>query len=253
MTNVLEDCIVLVTGAGQGIGRALASAIAEEGATVIVADINEETATRTAGEIREKGYNAAYAVLDVSSESSCLSVAARLISDYGRLDGLVNDAAIFSTLRVAPFWDITLEEWEQVIRVNLTGVWLTTKTLLPLLRQSSRASVVNFASGTVWNGLANYAHYVASKAGVVGLTRTMGNELGDAGIRVNAVTPGLISTEVPRTTMTSQAMERAVQSQALKKLATPTDIAGPVIFLLSSASGFMTGQSVNVDGGVNFR
>ncbi|WP_326835433.1 SDR family oxidoreductase [Amycolatopsis rhabdoformis] len=241
-----ERKTVLVTGSGQGIGRGVALGLAERGWHVLVADIDEQRAKSVAAEV---GGDAV--AVDISSAESCRAAADQLSGVA--LDGLVNNAALFSTLAMKPFWEIDEAEWNRVLGVNLTGTWQLTKALLPALRRSGDASIVNVAASAVWIGRPNYAHYVASKAGLIGLTYVMSRELAGAGIRANAVTPGSVQTEIPRTTITAEQVRRQVEAQNVQRPATPGDLVGVVAFLLGSDSGFVSGQTVNVDGGLTVR
>lgn len=148
-----------------------------------------------------------------------------------------------------PFWDIPVEEWTQVVTVNLTGVWLATKAFLPYLRNSAGSRVVNVAASAVFFGRENYAHYVSSKAGVIGLSRCMARELGGEGITVNTITPGSIDTGIPRPSVTPEQRLAITASQLLNHPLTPDDVSGALAFLLSGDSASITGQIINVDGG----
>lgn len=241
---------VIVTGGGQGLGRQIALTIAERGTAVCIADTNAAKAQAVVDEIVSAGGRGISVVCDVSRTEHCEMAVAATADEWGGVTGLVNNAALFSTLTMRPFWEIPEEEWDAVMAVNMKGVWLMCRAALPRLREAERASIVNMSSSTVMMGRQNYAHYVGSKAGVIGLSRAMARELGGFGIRVNALTPGPVSTEVPRATVTPQQREQLVAAQSLKRPGTPKDIAGVVAFLLGDDSQFMTGQTVNVDGGM---
>ncbi|CAL9639137.1 (S)-1-Phenylethanol dehydrogenase (plasmid) [Streptomyces sp. enrichment culture] len=241
---------VVVTGGGQGIGRACCHDLAARGYRVVVADIRHDLAQQVAEEIKDKGLDALGLHLDVADEESCRTAARTLEENDGHLHGLVNNAALFSTLTMKPFWEIDLAEWNRVLAVNLTGAWLTTKALLPLLRRSDEPRVVNISASAVWFGRENYAHYVASKAGMIGLTRAMARELGDHGVRVNAITPGSIDTGIPRGSVTPEQRAAITRSQMLQKVLTSDDLSGAVAFLLGRDSASITGQVLNVDGGM---
>lgn len=246
----LKDRIVVVTGAGQGIGRAYAQAVAADGGTAVIAEINEERAQAVASEITSEGGSAVAFGLDVSSEESCREFAEVVASQFGRVDGLVNNAAIFSTIKMKAFSDITVREWDALMSVNLRGPWLLTTALLPLLRAGRSASVVNIASDAVWLGRPGYAHYVASKGGVAAMTFALSHELGGDGIRINTVSPGPTYTEVDRETVSPEQHEAMLARQSLARDAHPDDMVGPVTFLLSEASKFVTGQTIHVNGGM---
>jgi 3-oxoacyl-[acyl-carrier protein] reductase len=190
---------------------------------------------------------------DVADEASCQRLADDVGNRHGRVDGLVNNAAIFSTITMKPFWEISVAEWDTLMAVNLRGPWLVTKALLPALRRSPGASIVNVASDALWLGRPGYLHYVASKAGVYGLTHSMAHELGPDGIRVNTVSPGPVFTEIARETVTPQQKDAMLAAQAIKRPAGPQDMVGAVVFLLSDDSGWMTGQTLHLNGGLVHR
>ena len=253
MSGVLEDRVVVVTGAGQGIGRAHALRIAAAGATVLVAERDEARGEAVAKEVVAAGGRAEARRVDVADPDDVEAAAARWIEEYGRIDGLVNNAALFSSITMRPFWEIPRSEWDDVLAVNVRGPWTVTAALLPGLRASGSASVVNIGSDAVWLGRPGYLHYVASKAGVAGMTHSMAHELGGDGIRVNTVSPGPVYTEIERATVTPEQKAAMRAAQALPRDAGPEDITGPVVFLLSADAGFVTGQTLHVDGGLVHR
>lgn len=245
----LQGKVIVVTGAGQGIGRAYAADLGRRGCELILTDINAEKGQSVKDELISQGVKARFIAGNVADEKSCAALA-DLASEYrDGIDGLVNNAAIFSSLKMKPHWELSVDEWDAVMAVNLRGVWLTTKALRPSLAANGGGSIVNISSGVVWMGKKNYAHYVASKAGVLGLSRALARELGDDNIRVNALTPGAMETEVPRETKTPAEWEAMIAEQCIKRRGTPRDLVGVVAFLLSDDSAFITGQAINVDGG----
>jgi 3-oxoacyl-[acyl-carrier protein] reductase len=249
----LDGRVVVVTGAGQGLGRAYAHRIAADGGTVVIADINEEAGQGVAAEISEKGGSAQFRRLDVADPESCAVLAGALSGEFGALHGLVNNAAIFSTIQMRPFWEIPIGEWDRLMAVNLRGPWLLTSALLPALRAACGASIVNVTSDAVWMGRAGYLHYVASKGGVAGMTHSMAHELGDDEIRVNSISPGPTYTEVPRGTVSPEQKQAMQAAQALHRDAGPDDMSGVVAFLLSDDARFITGQTLHVSGGLLHR
>ncbi|WP_157250244.1 SDR family NAD(P)-dependent oxidoreductase [Nonomuraea typhae] len=248
----LAEKIIVVTGAAQGIGAAYARRLVEEGSTVVLADRNREGAEATAAALGGPGKATAHE-LDVADRASCQALAAHLADAHGRVDGLVNNAAIFSTIRMQPFWEITDEEWDRTLAVNLRGPWLLVSVLLPLLRASAGASVVNIGSDAVQLGRTGYLHYVAGKGGVHGMTFSMARELGEFGIRVNTLSPGPVYTEVARETVTPAQRETMIAAQALHRPAGPDDMTGALAFLLGDDSAYLTGQTISVNGGLVHR
>jgi len=243
----LTGRVAIVTGAGQGIGRALAHAYGAEGVKTVVADINGANAEQVAHEV---GGNSAIGVMtDVSDEASVNALVERTLEAYGRIDILVNAAAIFSTLKMRPFWEIPVDEWRRVLDVNVTGSYLACRAVAPVMRAAGRGRIVNFGSAAVTMGRPNYTHYTTSKAAIVGMTRSMARELGPDGITVNTILPGATYTEVPRETVTPQQKEAITALQCIPRPAAPADLIGTLLFLSSDASAFMTGQSLTVDGG----
>lgn len=249
----LEGRTILVTGAAQGIGKAYSKRLAEEGALVLMADINEEAVASAAAELKDVGLNVASYAVDVADVNLVKAFASNLGKVHPKLHGVINNAAIFSTIKLAPFWEIEPEVWDRVMAVNVRGPWLLTSALLPQLRAAGQASVVNIGSDAVWMGKTLYLHYVASKAAVYGMTHAMARELGPDNIRVNTLSPGFTTTEVPRATFTSEQLEGIMKSQVLKRLADTGDMVGVAAFLMSDDSRWMTGQTFHVTGGLLFR
>jgi len=245
----LAGRVVIVTGGGQGIGRYYAKGIAAAGGTAVVADINGMKAQSVVKEIEEQGQKALAVQVDVSDPGSVELMAGAVINSYGRIDGIVNNAAIFSTLKMRPFDEIPYEEWCKVIDVNVNGLMLCCKAVLPAMKDAGWGRIINISSSSITMGRPNYLHYTTSKAGVVGLTRSMAREVGSFGVTVNAVLPGATFTEVPRETVTPEQKKAIVAMQCIPRPQTPADLMGVVLFLLSEGSGFITGQSIAVDGG----
>jgi len=248
----LQNRTVLVTGGGQGIGRAFAERFSSEGAAVVVADRNGDAAATAAEKINAGGGRAQAATVDVTDPAAVGRVVGETVDRWGRLDVLVNNAAIFSTITMKPFDEIELAEWEAVVRVNLTGTFVCCKAVAPVMRRQRFGRIVNISSSTVLMGRAEYAHYVASKAGVVGLTRALARELGADGVTVNAIMPGSTETEVPRETVSPDQARAIVGAQSVKRRITAADVVGAAVFLASPDADLVTGQTIVVDGGLNF-
>jgi NAD(P)-dependent dehydrogenase (short-subunit alcohol dehydrogenase family) len=241
---------VLVTGAAGGLGRAFARGFADRGYRVAVADLDVEGAEETARQLRDAGAEAWHGTVDVSDPASTEALASRVAGfGGGTIDVLVNNAAIYGTVTRAPLEQIDPAEWDRVMAVNLKGPWLMTRAVSPYLREGGR--VVNLASATVYSGSENWAHYVASKGGVIALTRVMAKELGRRSINVNAIAPGFTLTDASRDLM-DDAESYGVDRGALRRAAQPEDIVGAVLYLAGPDSGFVTGQTLVVDGGRQF-
>jgi 3-oxoacyl-[acyl-carrier protein] reductase len=241
---------VIVTGAAQGIGRRMALTLVAEGVDVCVADWNEERGQAVASEETPGKGRRIFVKTDVADQASCDAAVAKAREAFGGVFGLVNNASIFSTLKMRPFWEIPADEWERVQSVNLTGVFNMTRAAREALIASTCGSVVNISSSTILFGRQNYAHYVSSKAGVMGLSRAMARELGPLGVRVNTLTPGPTFTEIERATVTPEQKEAMIATQCLRRPGAPEDIADATLFLLSKQARWVTGQLLNVDGGM---
>lgn len=242
--------VAIVTGAGQGIGRAFALALAASGAIPVIAEINDAKAAAVSAEIMAAGGEALAVSTNVADAASIAAMVGLVTTRYGRIDILINNAGLFSTLEMRPFDQIPLDEWERVLRVNLTGPFLCARAVLPAMRQAKRGRIINMASGAVRLGRPNYLHYIATKSALMGMSLSMARELGADGITVNAILPGATFTEIERKTVTSAQKERIIAMQCIQRAETPTDLIGTMLFLASDASAFVTGQSINLDGGV---
>ena len=248
----LQRNVAIITGAGQGIGRAFALNFAQEGASIVVADIQENKATQVAREIQESNGQALALRVDVSQPESVRAMVQEAIAHFGHVDTLVNNAAIFSTIQMKPFDEITFDEWNSLMAVNLTGTFLCCQAVAQHMRERQHGSIINISSSTVLMGRPWYAHYVASKAGVAGLTRALARELGSYNITVNTVMPGSTETEVARQTVSPEQAKALLDGQSIHRRETPQDLVGALIFLASDESRFITGQTLIVDGGHNF-
>jgi len=245
----VADRVVIITGAGQGIGRDYALAFAAAGAIPVLAEINGDTLADVAGQIEAAGGRCLAVQTDVGDPISVEAMVAQTVDAYGRIDVLINNAAIFATIPRRAFADIPVDEWSRVLHVNVTGSYLCARAVVPAMRAAGGGRIINISSGTVPQGVPGFLHYVTSKAAVVGMTRAMARELGDDNINVNAVMPGYTETEVAHASM-DDAMHQFIQNKRiLKRPETPDDLIGVVMFLASPASAFITGQSIACCGG----
>ncbi len=248
----LKDKVAIVTGGGIGIGRAYAMGLAKEGARVVVADIQDQEAEQVAAEIRRLDGDAYAVPVDVTSPGKTRAMAEAAVKRYGRIDILVNNAALYSAIKKKPFAEITVEEWDKVMAVNVKGLFLCVQAVYPAMKKQGKGKIINISSGTALGGTPFFLHYVTSKAGVIGFTRALARELGPDGICVNAITPGLtISSPEQEATLTAEQLKDRRSRRAFQRDQRPQDLVGTVIFLSSDDSDFMTGQTVNVDGGTN--
>ena len=240
---------IIVTGAGQGIGRTYAEAFAAVGGNVVVADVNHDNAAAVAESILGTGGKAVATHTDVTDEASTLDMARRAGEAFGRIDVLVNNAALYSDISRGPFESLPVDNWRRVLDVNVTGGFLCARAVLPAMRDRRWGRIVNISSTTVQMGRVNFLHYVTSKAAVVGMTRSMARELGADGITVNAVMPGLTDTGIETAGLTEEIWELIVARQSIPRRQVPDDLIGMLMYLASDASAFVTGQTLAVDGG----
>jgi NAD(P)-dependent dehydrogenase (short-subunit alcohol dehydrogenase family) len=252
MTGSLDGRCAVITGAGGGLGRAFALGFARAGAWVVAADLDSAAAAATCGVVADEvpGARAVPVTVDVSVEESTREMARAAVEAFGTVDALVNNAAIYAGLERRPFDEIEVADWDRVMAVNLRGPWLCAKACAPALRDGGGA-IVNVASATVMSGSPMWAHYVASKSALIGLSRVMARELGDDGVRVNVLAPGFTLTEASRD-LIPDAESYGVSRGAIKRGLQPQDIVGTAVFLASEASAMITGQTVIVDGGRQF-
>ena len=243
----LEGQVAIVTGAARAIGREIAETLAARGATLVSLDLEPSTATVAA--IEAGGGRALALVGDVTDEVTVARSVDQVLESYGRVDVLVNNAGLFAGIERRPFWEIDVDEWERVLSVNVRSVFLCSREVARPMREAGRGRIVNIASNVITFGMANLLHYVASKAAVVGMTRSMARELGPSGIAVNAVAPGLVTTEVTEKTVPEEYRRLVAQGQCLQEAIMPSDIAQAVAYLAGPAARMVTGQTLLVNGG----
>jgi len=245
----LKDKVVIVTGGARGIGRAYCLGLAAEGARVVVADVLDPKPVVT--EIEGRGAQALGVSCDVSREADTQRLATETLARFGRIDALVNNAALYGNLKRRPFMEIPVEEWDQVMAVNLRGLFLCARAVFPTMKAQGKGVIVNIASSTFFKGVADYIHYTTSKGGVVGFTRSLARELGPHGIRVNALAPGFTLSGENEKNISEERKRANLEARMLKRPEVPEDLVGSMIYLLSDDSAFMSGQTLLVDGGGN--
>ena len=243
----LKGRVAVVTGGGRGIGKAISAILADSGAKVVVADVDEASARQTSKELADPSGDVIGRFVDVAQEESVSSLMQMALESFGRIDILVNNAGIMYRTRLM---DISLDEWEQTLQVNLTGVFLCTKAVLPIMKESVFGRIVNISSsaGRSVSTLGG-AHYTASKAGVLGLTRAAAKEVAPLGITVNAICPGLIETKMAMETTTPEELQRFLDSFPIPRLGLPEEIGHLVVFLCSDEAAYITGASLDINGG----
>ena len=241
----LAGKVAIVTGGARHIGAAYARKLAAEGAVVVIADVLDGNGVIE--EIKSCGGKAMGLQVDVSREEDTARMAAETVNAFGRIDILVNNAAIFIAIQRQPFYQITADEWDRVSAVNIKGPFLCAKAVFPQMKQQRSGKIINISSSTVFSGTPLFLHYVASKAALIGMTRSLAREVGEYGICVNAIAPGLIQHEGQNAP--KEFTEFQLKARSLKRLQTPEDLLGVLIYLASSDSDFVTGQTFLVDGG----
>jgi len=245
----LEGKVALVTGSSQGIGAALATALAAAGAKVVVSDITD--CTETTRHIAKLGGEAIAVPADVTDNKSLADLVAIAETTLGPINVLINNAGIFGTLELKPLMQISEDEWDAVFRVNARGVFQASKAVIPSMKRAGGGSIINIASGTILRGAPMFLHYVGSKGAVFAMTRAMATELAADDIRANSIIAGFTASKsvLAHPVMMEKIRPHTLNARMIKRDMTPEDLCGAALFLASDASQFITGQAINVDGG----
>ena len=244
----LAGKVAIVTGGARHIGAVYCRKLAAEGAAVIIADVLD--GDKVVQEITAAGGRAMALKVDVSKQEDTIQMAAETVKTFGRIDILVNNAAIFINIQRQPFYEITAEEWDRVSAVNIKGPFLCAKAVFPQMKEQRSGKIINISSSTAFAGTPLFLHYVASKAALIGMTRSLAREVGEFGICVNAIAPGLVQHEGQ--TAPKEFTEFQLKARSIKRLQTPEDLLGVLVYLASPDSDFVTGQTILVDGGWYF-
>jgi NAD(P)-dependent dehydrogenase (short-subunit alcohol dehydrogenase family) len=256
--------VLVITGAGRGIGQVLAEAYAAEGADLVISDIDQDNVTGVARQIESGGGSVVSMRTDVTDEDAVGELLKTAVSRYGRIDALINNAGIYYGLMPEPATELSRERWDRTMQVNVWGTFLCSRCAFPYLKEAGGGSIINVSSTTVYLGSKGLADYISSKGAVIALTRGLAQEFGDAGVRVNAVAPGGTWTEATRMRFRNadgsfnedppeQIRAAAIATQAIKRQQRPDDLIGVVRFLASDASAMVSGQVIVVDGGMVMR
>jgi len=244
--NLLTDRTVIVTGGATGIGQAFAVGCAAQGANVVVADMN--AAAETVALAEQAGGKAIAVRVDVADEASTRAMAQAALDRFGRIDGLVNNAAYFREVKLTPFEEIDPAIWDRIFQVNVKGVWNCCKAVMPAMRELRQGAIVNIASVVAVAGQPGYLHYVASKGAVLSMTKGLAKECGAHGVRVNVIAPGFVITDATKNRPVEW-QQSFLKARAISREQKPDDLVGTALYLLSDLAGFVSGQTIVVDGG----
>jgi 3-oxoacyl-[acyl-carrier protein] reductase len=245
----LTNRTVIITGGGKGIGKVYAQEFARVGARVVAADIDEPAAKAVADALTAEGLAALGLGVDIASEDSTKAMARAALDRFGSIDVLINNASLMSVLPRRSWLEIPVEEWDRVMAVNLRGMFLATRAVFPAMQEQKRGKIVNISSSRFFEGTPNRLHYTTSKAGVIGFTRALAREVGEFGITVNAVAPGVTLSETQVASSSGNYLGTRLSGRTIDRPQYPEDLVGAVMFLSTAASDFMTGQTLLVDGG----
>ncbi|CAN5741199.1 3-oxoacyl-ACP reductase FabG [soil metagenome] len=251
MSGRVQGRVVVITGGGHGIGKAYATRFAAEGAKVVIAELDGEAARSVAADLKAEGHEAMAVRTDVSDQASLDSMVAAVLERWGRIDVLINNAAIFATVPMSRlgFDKISIEEWDRMMSVNVKGTWLACRAVVPAMRAQGYGKIINISSSTALKGSSSRIHYVTSKAGIVGFTKTLAHEVGGDNICVNCIAPGSTLSEENPDEGVLKMRNDAATVRALKRVQQPDDLTGAMLFFASADSDFITGQTLVVDGG----
>jgi NAD(P)-dependent dehydrogenase (short-subunit alcohol dehydrogenase family) len=248
MSRSLEGRVAVVTGAAQGIGNAIAKGLAAEGARIVVADLNR------ADEAAQEFEDGIGLTVDVADDLQVERMAQQVVDECGRIDILVNNAGLYASLQMRPFTEIPIEEWRQVMDVNVLSMFLTTRAVVPRMREQGGGRIVNISSGTPFRGVPFLLHYVTSKGAIVALTRALAKELGRDDVLVNCVAPGFTMSDGVREhpEVIEALRDISVSARTIQRDQEPEDVVGAVVFLCGPGAAFVTGQTIVIDGGQYF-
>ena len=245
----LRERVAIVTGAVGTLGKGICRELAQEGMHVAVADLNQNEVDGFAEEIKTSGGSALGIAVDVTSRESTVEMTQDVIEAFGRIDVLINNAAIYADIVKKPFYEISVREWNRLMTVNLRGVFLCCKAVFPYMRDQGKGKIVNIASSVAFSGGHYFAHYTASKGGVIAFTWAIAREIGQYNINVNAVAPGTIDTDII-SNYSCEMRRKRINEIPLKRLGNPEDIANTCLFLATGLSDYITGETINVNGGL---
>jgi NAD(P)-dependent dehydrogenase (short-subunit alcohol dehydrogenase family) len=243
----LKDKVAIITGSSRGLGKLYAERFAEEGAKVTVCDVTD--CGEAVKAIKAIGGEVLALKTDVTKVGDTVEMVKKTVERFGKIDILVNNAAIYGGLRLQPFYEVDENEWDKVMAVNLKGMWLCCKAVFPYMKEQGHGKIINISSGVHFKGIPYFIHYTTSKGGVVAFTRAMARELGEYNINVNAVAPGLMLTKASNDMFSPELAKKDTATQALHKEQKPEYVVGTVLFLASEDSDYLTGQTIVVDGG----
>jgi NAD(P)-dependent dehydrogenase (short-subunit alcohol dehydrogenase family) len=244
----LDGKVAIVTGAAQGIGRAIAEGLAREGARIVVADLERAEEAAAA-------YDGGHGMtVDVSSEEDVARMVDETVENFGSIDILVNNAGLYASLEMRPFTEIPLEEWNRVMEINVASMFLTCRAVVPVMRERGGGKIVNISSGTPFRGVPFLLHYVTSKGAIVTLTRALAKELGKDSIHVNCVAPGFTMSDGVQAhpEVVEKLRDVSIAARTIQRDQVPEDVVGAVVFLCTPAADFITGQTMVIDGGQYF-